>query len=300
MNYYISKLDPTYKNVYIIIYKDNKILLAETYKGFGNLGGKVEKDKTPLHSGVRELLEELFDWEDFTGRSRKQITNKLIHTIIEEFLSDQQVILYKQKENIFILMPVQVLDQILKFIYQNYPNLQSVYYKKMPKNVSELVEKRFPRLRGFEFPGIHTTYYNYIQKVFMSMNPDKSIEEHLKLISKRIGKVSTKKTNQVYYKPESILFAIYSLNTFEYDKIKHFLDKNIRDPDLPMEIRSFVWVDLNDLNISLKEQNRRISRLYGIGMASYIYQDIDLFKMIMNDEAELLTDPKKDGMIFVI
>jgi hypothetical protein len=297
MNYYISKLDPTYKNVYIIIYKDNKLLLAETYKGFGNLGGKVEKDKTPLHSGVRELLEELFDWEDLPGRSRKQITSKLIHTIIEEFLSDQQVILYKQKENIFILMPVQVLDQILKFIYQNYPNLQSVYYKKMPKNVSELVEKRFPRLRGFEFPGIHTTYYNYIQKVFMSMNPDKSIEEHLKLISKRIGKVSTNKTNQVYYKPESILFAIYSLNTFEYDKIKHFLDKNIRDPDLPMEIRSFVWIDLNN---SLKEQDRRISRLYGIGMASYIYQDIDLFKMIMNDEAELLTDPKKDGMIFVI
>jgi hypothetical protein len=298
-SYYISEFDPKYKNVYILIYKDNKILLAETYKGFGNLGGKVDKDKTPLHAGIRELLEELFDWEDLYGRPRKQITDKLVDDIIETFLSDQQVIVYKQKINIFIFMPTQVLDEILNFIYQN-PNLQSVYYHKgMPKNVLELVQNRFPGLRGFNYSGIHTSYYDHIKKTFRDIDPQKSIEDHLKIISRQMGKVYVKKriTKEVYYKPQSILFAMYYLKTFDPTKIKNFLDRNIRDPDIPMEIRSFAWVDLDK---SLSLEDKRITRLYGIGLASYIHQDIGLFKMIMNDQGELLIDSKKDGIMFVL
>ena len=302
--YYISKINPVYENVYIILYENNKILLGETYKGFGNLGGKVKKDKTPLHSGVRELLEELFDWEDLIDRPRKQISNKLINTIVEEFLGNQQVIVYKQKENIFILMSIQILNQILSFIYQNYPNLQSSYYPVIPKDVSELTQNRFPGLRGFNYSGIHSNYYNYVQNMFMKMDPNKSIEDHLKKMSKHMGKKSVLRKirgkiqqMEVYHKPESVLFAMYSLKTFDLDKLKHFLDKNIRDPDLHMEIRSFAWVHLNQ---PLKDEDKKLVRYYGVGLASYVSEDIELFKMIMNDQAQLLTNPKKDGMMFVL
>jgi hypothetical protein len=304
--YYISKIDPEYDNVYIILYENDKILLGETYKGFGNLGGRIEKkDKTPLHSGIRELLEELFDWQDFLDRPRKQITNKLVNTIVEKFISNQQVIVYKQKRNIFILMSTEVLNQILSFV-QTYPNLQSVYYPTMPQNVNELIKNRFPRLRGFDYSGIHSTYYNSIKEMFKKMNPNKSIEDHLKRISTNLGKKSMKgirgnikkvKNIEVYYKPESVLLAMYNTQTYDFVKLKRFLDKNILDPTLPMEIRSLAWVDLTR---TIKEEDTRLIQTYGIGLASYISQDIELYNMIMNDQAELLINPEKDGMIFVL
>lgn len=278
-----------------MIYKENKILLGQTYKGFGNLGGKIHKnDKSSLyHIGIRELLEELFDWEELSYRPKKNfITKQLLDDIIYKFISfDRKVKTYKKANTTFIFLPIKTFNDMLDYLSKN-ERLTSVYYKHgLPKNDYEVIHDRFPSLRGFDGEYKEDKHFeeyskllekfSFVDYVLNKETTTDSIKTYLKNLSKRIGQIPYKKIvegklqpHSALYRPETILFGIYNKETTDMNVVKDYLRKNIVNPTLPMEIIALDWIDTN----KLKTEDRRLVSKYGIGLANYISDDIEIFK----------------------
>lgn len=279
-------------SVYVMIYKHNKILLGQTHKGFGNLGGKTNKtDKSIYHIGIREVLEELFDWEDLFYKPRKFLTPSLLNDIVTRFLLDKSVKTYSKGKYHFIYLPVSVFNNILEYLSTR-NRLTSVYYKHgFPKNVDEAINDRFPGLVGFDKKYKNNKHFEEYSKILDTFeiadylnNEDttlKTISTYLSNISKRIGKVSYKKKvesrivdREAYFEPDSILLGMYNTESLNATVVGKYLKSIIPNPIMPIEIRALEWIDINDI----KTEDKRLEEEYGIGLAEYISEDIKTFK----------------------
>lgn len=117
-----------------VIFTDGKILLAgyQPHKKnpcISGIGGKKKEGETYIITALREMLEELFEFNEIPKKLIKEIKSLIIPQKILE-----------NSGYIIIVYDFQDLEMILKII--KIYKLQSILYDKFPKNLMELIFNR--------------------------------------------------------------------------------------------------------------------------------------------------------------
>lgn len=130
-------------HAHIIFYTSNAVLLGyhrygQTRGHFGGLGGAVERgDDYIFYTAIRELLEELFLWEN--------IDQDVINVAIDSCPDTVEYTKTSSKKTLqfMIYMNMKILEDILRSLSKL--RISSPLYEKFPKTVVELVQNRLTK-----------------------------------------------------------------------------------------------------------------------------------------------------------